>query len=133
MSCKICCWIRNKWFTFTGVNRLQNSMNAMMHQERRMVTTDYAKLINGLETQLVEFRRAVKEHLKKVDNEIHHNREWADAMAEAKVTPQRDRIVDAQQRIKKLADSVTALDEELSTVAIRLDALETPKPKKIGQ
>lgn len=98
-----------------------------------MVTTDYAKLINGLETQLVEFRRAVKEHLKKVDNEIHHNREWADAMAEAKVTPQRDRIVDAQQRIKKLADSVTALDEELSTVAIRLDALETPKPKKIGQ
>lgn len=131
MSCKICCWIRGKWFKFTGVDYLQRQVNSQLGGQRLAITQDFSKVANGLETQLVDFRRAVKERFTKIDHDMFEVREWCDRNAEGKVSPQRERIVDLKLKVDKLERTLSGFNEEVENLGIRLGHVEHPHPEKI--
>ena len=138
MSCKICCWIRGKWFKFTGIDHLQRMVNAQLGGQRLAITQDFSTVANGLESQMVDFRRAVKERFTTMDQQftrINHDvfevREWCDQNAEGKVSPQRERIVDLKLKVEKLERTLSGFNDELENLGIRLGHVEHPHPEKI--
>lgn len=132
MSCKFCCWVRGKWYRFTGVEHLSSIVNAQLGGQRRAITEDYAKLVNGLESQMVEFRRSVKERFTRIDHDLFEVREWCDRNAEGKVSPQRERIVDLKLKVEKLERTLDGFNEEVDNLGIRLGQIEHPRPEKIS-
>ena len=121
-------WFWRKWTRFTGASWAEK----LAFRITTMTKRDLCQNFNQLESRVTDISRAVRNNTNELKVAISTNSQSTRNKFEERLAVQRETIVDMKGEISRQRGEITALNEEISSMSIRLEQLEAPSPEKIS-